>query len=116
MGGQARTGEASNNAALGACLANVGNSTVASRCCAVGHARLPLPLVALPLAGAGFQGDRELALGQPISLLMDRAKPGDQKSHTSFFSVVAQPMYTAVAQAFPDCQALVDKLSVNLIH
>ena len=55
MGGQATIGEASNNAALGACLAN---STVASRCCTAGHAHLtlPLPVVVLSLAGAVFSG------------------------------------------------------------
>lgn len=40
------------------------------------------------------QGDRERALGQPISPLMDRTKSGIQKSQTGFFAVVAQPMYT----------------------
>lgn len=63
-----------------------------------------------------LQGDRERVLGQPISPLMDRAKSGIQRSQTGFFSVVAQPMYTALAQAFPECQALVDNLSLNFTH
>jgi hypothetical protein len=40
------------------------------------------------------QGDRERALGLPISPLMDRAKGGVTKSQTGFFSIVALPMYT----------------------
>ena len=40
------------------------------------------------------QGDRERALGQPISPLMDRTKGGVTKSQTGFFNIVALPMYT----------------------
>ena len=39
------------------------------------------------------QGDRERALGQPISPLMDRTKGGVTKSQTGFFNIVAMPMY-----------------------
>ena len=41
-----------------------------------------------------LQGDRERALGQPVSPLMDRTKGGVTKSQTGFFSIVALPMYT----------------------
>lgn len=37
-------------------------------------------------------------------------------SQTAFFSVVAQSMYAALARVLPDCQALVDHLSLNLTH
>ena len=33
-----------------------------------------------------------------------------------FFSVVAQPMYEAIAKALPDCQVLVANLQSNLSH
>ena len=40
------------------------------------------------------QGDRERALGQPISPLMDRVKGGVTKSQTGFFNIVALPLFT----------------------
>ena len=40
------------------------------------------------------QGDRERAMGQPVSPLMDRTKGGVTKSQTGFFNLVALPMYT----------------------
>ena len=40
------------------------------------------------------QGDRERALGQPVSPLMDRTKGGVTKSQTGFFNIVALPIYT----------------------
>ena len=40
-----------------------------------------------------LQGDRERALGQPVSPLMDRTKGGVTKSQTGFFSIVALPIY-----------------------
>ena len=40
------------------------------------------------------QGDRERALNQPVSPLMDRTKQGITKSQAGFFAVVALPMYT----------------------
>ena len=40
------------------------------------------------------QGDREKALAQPVSPLMDRVKGGVTKSQTGFFNIVALPMYT----------------------
>ena len=40
------------------------------------------------------QGDRERALGQPVSPLMDRTKGGVTKSQTGFFNIVAMPIYT----------------------
>ena len=39
------------------------------------------------------QGDRERAMGQPVSPLMDRTKGGVTKSQTGFFSIVALPIY-----------------------
>ena len=47
------------------------------------------------------QGDRERALGQPISPLMDRTKGGVTKSQTGFFNVVALPMYTVGRISYP---------------
>lgn len=40
------------------------------------------------------QGDREKALGQPISPLMDRTKSNLSKSQVGFFTVVVLPMAT----------------------
>lgn len=39
------------------------------------------------------QGDRERALGQPVSALMDRRKEGVTRSQSGFFNIVAIPMY-----------------------
>ena len=47
-----------------------------------------------------LQGDRERALGQPISPLMDRTNAGIQKSQTGFFKVVALPMYQVGAHTY----------------
>ena len=59
------------------------------------------------------QGDQERALGLPLSPLMDRDRPGVMRSQTTFVSVVARPMYQAMAQVFPGTMPLMEGLAEN---
>ena len=60
------------------------------------------------------QGDREKALGLPVSALMDRSKPGVTKSQPGFFQVVVLPLFTAFTTHFPGCSPLLDSVKANL--
>lgn len=71
-----------------------------SKCTNPSHSACPRPCTLQELFQ---QGDRERALGQPISPLMDRTKAGIQKSQTGFFAVVALPMYTVGGAPLPLC-------------
>jgi len=62
------------------------------------------------------QGDREKALGLPVSLLMDRQKDGISKSQVGFFNAVAMPMYETLAQAFPGTSPLMNSVKANMEH
>ena len=63
-----------------------------------------------------LQGDKERALGQPISPLMDRTKAGVTKSQVGFFSVVALPLFSAFSQVFPAAEGLVANVRANCNH
>ena len=63
-----------------------------------------------------LQGDKERALGQPISPLMDRTKAGVTKSQVGFFSVVALPLFSAFSQVFPGAEGLVANMHANYNH
>ncbi|KAG2484636.1 hypothetical protein HYH03_016589 [Edaphochlamys debaryana] len=52
------------------------------------------------------QGDREKALGLPISPLFDRTKQGASKSQVGFYDFVALPLVRALAEAFPGAQPM----------
>ncbi|KAG2425826.1 hypothetical protein HXX76_013451 [Chlamydomonas incerta] len=52
------------------------------------------------------QGDRERALGLPISPLFDRSKQGVSKSQVGFYDFVALPLVHALSSAFPGTQQL----------
>lgn len=60
------------------------------------------------------QGDRERSLGLSISPLMDRAAGGITLSQPGFFTVVAMPLYNALATYFPGCGPLVAAVRDNL--
>ena len=59
------------------------------------------------------QGDKEKALKLPISPLMDRTKEGVTKSQIYFLNVVAIPLFTQLAKAFPGTKELLDNLMAN---
>jgi hypothetical protein len=52
----------------------------------------------LRIVCACLQGDRERAVGLPVSPLMDRSKQGISRSQVGFFDIVALPLYTSLAQ------------------
>ena len=60
------------------------------------------------------QGDRERALGLPVSALMDRSQAGVTRSQEDFFGVIAKPLFSAWVDYFPGCQPLLDALNDNL--
>ncbi len=62
------------------------------------------------------QGDRERALGLPISPLFDRAKQGVSKSQVGFFDFVALPLVRAFAAAFPGAQPMAACFEANYGH
>ncbi|KAG2493194.1 hypothetical protein HYH03_008614 [Edaphochlamys debaryana] len=62
------------------------------------------------------QGDREAALGLPISPLFDRAKQGVSKSQVGFYDFVALPLAHALASAFPGAAPILDCFHANYDH
>jgi len=60
------------------------------------------------------QGDREQALGYPVSPLMDRRKAGVTRSQPGFFNVVVLPLYSSFCQAFPQTSPMLDAVKDNL--
>ncbi|KAG2433960.1 hypothetical protein HYH02_012504 [Chlamydomonas schloesseri] len=62
------------------------------------------------------QGDRERALGLPISPLFDRTKQGVSKSQVGFFDFVALPLVRALAEAFPGAAPLATCFERNYDH
>ncbi|EFJ53060.1 3'5'-cyclic nucleotide phosphodiesterase, partial [Volvox carteri f. nagariensis] len=63
-----------------------------------------------------LQGDRERALGLPISPLFDRAKQGVSKSQVGFYDFVALPLLHALTGAFPGTQQLMKCFVGNYNH
>eukprot|EP00882_Tetradesmus_deserticola_P032196 GHRQ01036444.1.p1 GENE.GHRQ01036444.1~~GHRQ01036444.1.p1 ORF type:complete len:100 (+),score=32.14 GHRQ01036444.1:37-336(+) len=59
------------------------------------------------------QGDRERAVGLPVSPLMDRSKQGISRSQVGFFDIVALPFYTSLAQRFPGCRPMLEAVLEN---
>ncbi|KAG2492524.1 hypothetical protein HYH03_009189 [Edaphochlamys debaryana] len=62
------------------------------------------------------QGDRERALGLPISPLFDRAKQGVSKSQVGFYDFVALPLVHAMSTAFPGARPLMACYASNYHH
>ncbi|KAG2443897.1 hypothetical protein HXX76_002237 [Chlamydomonas incerta] len=63
-----------------------------------------------------LQGDRERALGLPISPLFDRAKQGVSKSQVGFYNFVALPLVHAIAGAFPGARPIKTCFERNYEH
>lgn len=63
------------------------------------------------------QGDREQALGLPISPLMDREQQGSMtRSQMGFFSIVGIPLFQALTDLFKDAQPMLDGVLANYKH
>ncbi|KAG2486574.1 hypothetical protein HYH03_014744 [Edaphochlamys debaryana] len=63
-----------------------------------------------------LQGDREKALGLPISPLFDRSKQGASKSQVGFFDFVALPLIRALGEAFPGARPIQACFEANYAH
>ncbi|GLC38258.1 hypothetical protein PLESTB_000940300 [Pleodorina starrii] len=63
-----------------------------------------------------LQGDREAALGLPISPLFDRAKQGASKSQVGFYDFIALPLAHSLASAFPGALPLLAAFTDNYDH
>ncbi|KAG2497676.1 hypothetical protein HYH03_004414 [Edaphochlamys debaryana] len=63
-----------------------------------------------------LQGDREKALGLPISPLFDRTKAGVSKSQVGFMDFVALPLVRALADAFPGAGGMQVCFEANYQH
>ncbi|KAG2445731.1 hypothetical protein HXX76_000337 [Chlamydomonas incerta] len=62
------------------------------------------------------QGDKEQALGLPISPLFDRTKQGVSKSQVGFYDFIALPLVHALASAFPGARPLLACYVSNYDH
>ena len=59
------------------------------------------------------QGDREKALGMPVSALMDREGGGISKAQCSFFEIIVLPLYAHLLEAFPRAFRLAQNAKLN---
>ncbi|KAL0048533.1 hypothetical protein WJX82_005213 [Trebouxia sp. C0006] len=60
------------------------------------------------------QGDKEKAVGLPVSPLMDRSlKGGLTRSQVGFFDIVGLPLFRAMVGLFPNAQPMLDGALVN---
>ncbi|KAG2453156.1 hypothetical protein HYH02_002482 [Chlamydomonas schloesseri] len=62
------------------------------------------------------QGDKEKAMGLPISPLFDRTKKGVSKSQVGFYDFVALPLVHALASAFPGAKPIEAAFNRNYMH
>ncbi|KAG2436172.1 hypothetical protein HYH02_011675 [Chlamydomonas schloesseri] len=62
------------------------------------------------------QGDRERALGLPISPLFDRTKQGVSKSQVGFYDFVGLPLVHAISSAFPGAKPIFACFAANYEH
>ncbi|KAG2439842.1 hypothetical protein HYH02_010474 [Chlamydomonas schloesseri] len=62
------------------------------------------------------QGDKEKALGIPISPLFDRGKQGVSKSQVGFYEFVALPLAHALTSVFPGAAPLMRCFESNYMH
>ena len=61
-----------------------------------------------------MQGDKEKAVGLPVSALMDRSLQGGMtRSRMGFFNIVGTPMFKALVDLFPDAQPILDGANAN---
>ena len=60
------------------------------------------------------QGDKEKAIGLPVSPLMDRSlRGGMTRSQMGFFNIVGTPMFKALVELFPEAQPILDGVNAN---
>merc|ERR1719424_1680449 len=59
------------------------------------------------------QGDREKALGHPVSFLMDRQKPGCSKTQIGFFELVVVPLFRSLVSVAPRARPVLDAVISN---
>jgi hypothetical protein len=59
------------------------------------------------------QGDKEKALGHPVSFLMDREKPGCSHTQVGFFQFVALPLYRSFSHVVPASRPMLDAALAN---
>ncbi|KAG2486560.1 hypothetical protein HYH03_014731 [Edaphochlamys debaryana] len=63
-----------------------------------------------------LQGDREKALGLPISPLFDRSKQGASKSQVGFYDFVALPLIRTLGEDFPGARPIQACFEANYAH
>jgi len=90
---------------------------VAMKCADIGHLALEwtnhVQWVGRLEAEFFAQGDREQALGLPISFLMDRTKPGLSETQTGFFDFMVLPLFRALVRAAPSAQPMLSAVEEN---
>jgi hypothetical protein len=59
------------------------------------------------------QGDREKALGLPVSFLMDRQKPGPSQTQVGFFEYVVLPLFRTLVRAAPAAEPMLEAATSN---
>lgn len=59
------------------------------------------------------QGQKEIALGLPVSPLTDKNKQGLLTSQVGFFDVLVLPMFDSLCKAFPQCQFILNQAKEN---
>jgi cAMP-specific phosphodiesterase 4 len=59
------------------------------------------------------QGDKEKALGHPVSFLMDRDQPGCSKTQVGFFQFVVLPLFQSFVAVVPAAQPMLDAINHN---
>ncbi|DBA94754.1 TPA: hypothetical protein ACH3X1_002302 [Trebouxia sp. C0004] len=61
------------------------------------------------------QGDKERAVGLPVSPLMDRNQTGGMtRSQLGFFNIVGLPLFKAMAELFEEAQPMLEGVMANL--
>ena len=104
--------------AAGETIPTINVLQMAIKCADLSHSMYPWPLhktwTELLEREYFLQGDKELALGMPVTPLMDRSKQALRSSQSGFLSVVVHPLFHAFAGVFPDCHFLVRGLENNI--
>merc|ERR1719262_1742578 len=62
------------------------------------------------------QGDREKALGLPVSFLMDRDKPGASDTQIGFFNFVVLPLFRTLAHGAPGTRPMLEAVEENYVR
>jgi len=93
---------------------------MAMKCADLGHLALGWDMhccwVQLLEAEFFAQGDREKALGLPVSFLMDREKAGASDTQIGFFNFVVLPLFRTLARAAPGARPMLDAVEENYVR